>query len=271
MDKVAFTYDDVCVTPECQIGLNSHPQWELSHVVCGTGKRVIGDREEPIIEGETILIPPGIPHVWYFDSSVTDEDGCIANITVFFENDTLDGIAKLFPEMRESIERILALQEAVSYSGTTLDDIVAILYSMRGKTAEARIPDMLRLLIGISDIECCRRVGRNTTLSRTEQRLERIRTFCACNYAREISLDEIARYAGMNKSAFCTFMKRQTGSTFSRFLNEHRLCVAVERIKNTDESIAQIAFSVGFSNVTYFNRLFRVRYGCTPKCLRYES
>ena len=32
MDKIAFTYDDVRVTPDRQIGLYSNPQWELSHV-----------------------------------------------------------------------------------------------------------------------------------------------------------------------------------------------------------------------------------------------
>ena len=90
-------------------------------------------------------------------------------------------------------------------------------------------------------------------------------------YARDISLDEIARYAGMNKSAFCTFMKRHTGRTFSEYMNELRLNRAVERIKNTDESIAEIAFSVGFSNVTYFNRLFRNKYKCTPKTVRMNT
>lgn len=271
MDKMAFTYDDVRVTPDRQIGMHSHQQWELSHVIYGGGTRTIGDKCEPFAKGEVILLPPNIPHVWQFDPSVTDNDGCIANITIFFEDSTLDGLATLVPELRNSINKIRTQTEAISYSGTTLENIVSILYAMRDKTAEARIPEMFRLLTVISDTSCSRSVGCNNTLSRIEIRMERIRTFCACNYARDISLDEIARYAGMNKSAFCTFMKRHAGLTFSEYMNELRLNRAVERIKNTDENIAEIAFSVGFSNVTYFNRLFRTRYGCTPKTMRHES
>ena len=271
MNKIAFTYDDVRVTPDRQIGMHSHPQWELSHVIYGGGTRTIGNRREQIAKGEVILLPPNIPHVWQFDPSVTDNDGCIANITIFFEDSTLDGLASLVPELGNSINKIRTQTEAISYSGTTLENIVSILYAMRDKTAEARIPEMFRLLTVISDTSCSRSVGCNNTLSRTERRMERIRTFCACNFARNISLEEIARYAGMNKSAFCTFMKRHAGLTFSEYMNELRLNRAVERIKNTDENIAEIAFSVGFSNVTYFNRLFRTHYGCAPKTMRHES
>ena len=271
MNKLAFTYDDVRVTPDRQIGMHSHPQWELSHVIYGGGTRTIGDRREQIVKGEVILLPPNIPHVWQFDPSVTDNDGCIANITVFFEDSILIGLSALLPELKNSVDRIRMQTEAISFSGATLENIVSVLHSMRNKTAEARIPDMFRLLIIISDTDSCRPVGRNNTLSRSELRLERIRTFCACNYARDISLDEIARYAGMNKSAFCTFMKRHTGHTFSEYMNELRLNRAVERIKNTDENIAEIAFSVGFSNVTYFNRLFRNKYKCTPKTVRMNT
>lgn len=268
MDKLAFTYDDVRVTPDRQIGMHSHPQWELSHVIYGGGKRTIGDKCEPIVKGEVILLPPNIPHIWQFDPSVTDNDGCIANITIFFESSTLNGLATLIPELGNSINKIRMQTEAISYSEHTLENIVAILYAMRDKTAEARIHEMFHLLTVISDTNCSRPVGRNNTLSRTERRMERIRTFCACNFARNISLDELALYAGMNKSAFCTFMKRHTGYTFSKYMNELRLNRAVERIKYSDENIAEIAFSVGFSNVTYFNSLFRSRFGCTPKELR---
>lgn len=271
MNKIAFTYDDVRVTPDRQIGMHSHPQWELSHVIYGGGTRTIGNRREQIAKGEVILLPPNIPHVWQFDPSVADNDGCIANITIFFEDSTLDGLASLVPELGNSINKIRTQTDAISYSGTTLENIVSILYAMRDKTAEARIPEMFRLLTVISDTSCSRSVGCNNTLSRIERRMERIRTFCACNFARNISLEEIARYAGMNKSAFCTFMKRHAGLTFSEYMNELRLNRAVERIKNTDENITEIAFSVGFSNVTYFNRLFRTRYGCTPKTMRHES
>lgn len=83
--------------------------------------------------------------------------------------------------------------------------------------------------------------------------MERIRVFCSCNYSRDITLDEIAAYAGMNKSAFCTFMRRHCGKSFSEYVNGYRLEKALERLRHTDDNIAEIAYDIGFANVTYFN------------------
>lgn len=72
----------------------------------------------------------------------------------------------------------------------------------------------------------------------------------------------------MNKSAFCTFMKHCTGMTYSEYLNDMRLAKAMEMLRHTENGIAEIALDCGFQNVTYFNRLFKRKYACTPKEMR---
>jgi AraC-like DNA-binding protein len=59
----------------------------------------------------------------------------------------------------------------------------------------------------------------------------------------------------------------QTGSTFSEFLLEQRLLLAHRRLSATGtrrEKISAIAFDAGFSDLSYFNRSFRKRFGMTP-------
>ena len=271
MKTNAFTFDDVCVTPDRQIGRHSHPQWELSSVICGAGVRTIGDHSEPMTTGEIILIPPNIAHVWKFDSSHTDDHGNIANITIFFDTATLDSLALVIPEFGNVTSKLKSLSEAISIKGETYCKVNELLMSMRGMTPEARVPKMIELLRTIADADNYESVGRNSTLSRAERRLEKVRTFCHCNYAREISLDEIAAYVEMNKSAFCTFMRRHTGMSFSEFVNHIRLQKAKEMLYNTDKTIAEIAYDTGFTTVTYFNRLFRRKFKCTPKSMRKNS
>lgn len=268
METAAFTFDDVSVSPDRQIGLHSHSQWELSYVLQGEGTRTIGDLTEPITKGEIILIPPHIPHVWQFDPGKTDANGNIANLSVFFEPKTLERLAIAIPEFAGVSGKISAQTGAVKYSGGTYRRILEILLTMRGMTADARLPGMMDLLLALANAKECKKVGGNTILTRAGQRLEAVRVYCRCNYGRNITLDEVSAMVGMNRSSFCTFMRRHAGTSLTEFVNEVRLEKAVEMLCHTDNPIASIAYDVGFSSVAYFNRVFRARYKCTPKAMR---
>ncbi len=75
--------------------------------------------------------------------------------------------------------------------------------------------------------------------------------------SREISLNEVAKLANMPESYFSRFIKRHTGRTFVDTLNEIRLGYATRMLIETTHTIAEIAYSSGFDNVTYFNRILQ--------------
>ena len=97
-ENTSFTFDYVHLDPKEQIGLHHQPSWELSYIIYGTGIRLIGDTNEYFENGEVILIPPHIPHCWYFDGNITDYRGRIANITVKFDNEFLNRCSQCFTE-----------------------------------------------------------------------------------------------------------------------------------------------------------------------------
>lgn len=268
MEKCAFIFDDVRISPDKQIGLHAYNNWELSYVLTGSGTRTIGDHTEPFSAGEIILIPPNTPHVWRFNADDTDESGNIANISVYFETPTIEALRTAIPELSDPLGRIEQSDHAVSYKNDKLLAIQQLLCSMRGKTPEMRLPLMIELLIEISDMSDGIYAGRKSTLTRAERRMEAVRVYCACNYSRRITLDEMSRHVGMNKSSFCTFMRNNAGTSFSEFLNDMRLERAKVMLCNTDHNIAEIAVDCGFQNITYFNRLFRQKYGVSPKLFR---
>ena len=64
-------------------------------------------------------------------------------------------------------------------------------------------------------------------------------------------------------------LKTELGFTFSGYLNKLRLTEAARLLAEKDSAtVAEIAYSVGYSNVSYFNKLFKEEYGCTPKAFR---
>ena len=52
---------------------------------------------------------------------------------------------------------------------------------------------------------------------------------------------------------------------FTEYLNEHRLNAAADALRSSNDTILAIAEQCGFDNLSYFNRLFKKRYGLTPR------
>ena len=94
--------------------------------------------------------------------------------------------------------------------------------------------------------------------------------FLATNYADpELDLDRVVQLTGVNRNKINDVLKAELGFTFSGYLNKLRLTESARLLAEQDSAtIQEIAFSVGYANVSYFNRLFKEEYGSTPKAFR---
>jgi len=73
----------------------------------------------------------------------------------------------------------------------------------------------------------------------------------------DLTLDQLARMACMNRFSFCRAFKERFGRTFTSYLNNIRIKHAVMLLKTSHSSITEIAFIVGYRNLGHFNRIFR--------------
>lgn len=94
--------------------------------------------------------------------------------------------------------------------------------------------------------------------------------FMATQYSNtELSLDGMATAIGVSRSKINDILKSELGFTFTGYLNKLRLTEAARLLAQTeDANIAEIAYSVGYKNVSYFNKLFKEEYSCTPKMFK---
>lgn len=92
-------------------------------------------------------------------------------------------------------------------------------------------------------------------------------SYMATQYANpELDLETAVSALGINRNKINEILKSEIGLTFSGYLNKLRLTEAARLLlEQQDVNVAQIAFAVGYNNVTYFNKLFKNQYGCTPK------
>ena len=262
--ETSFVFDSVCLPPDLQIPLHSQTSWELSCIITGEGTRLLSDVSEVFTEGEVVMIPPGVRHCWYFNKERTDVNGNIENITMFFNNDFLNNVALCFPEFSDHIKHMLTAPNAIIFSGEVRDKIFALMLRMRDEGAEKRVLTFLKILLIISEDSTGRIIMNTKPRSKGELRMSQIRSFVNCNYPREISIEEVVSHVGMNKSSFCTFIKKETGQTFTNYVNDIRLNIAAASLKESDQSISEIGASVGLTDTPYFCRIFKKKFGMTP-------
>lgn len=87
----------------------------------------------------------------------------------------------------------------------------------------------------------------------------------------DLSIDNIARDAGISRSAFFKKLKSLTGLAPVDFIKEIRLTRAAQLIETTDDNFTEIAYKTGFRDSGYFGKCFRRKYGYSPKEYRTRS
>jgi AraC-like DNA-binding protein len=84
-----------------------------------------------------------------------------------------------------------------------------------------------------------------------------------------LDLDAVVQAAGVNRNKVNEILKAELGFTFTGYLNKLRLTEAARLLaEKGSATVSEIAYTVGYNNASYFNKLFRQEYGCTPKAFR---
>jgi AraC-like DNA-binding protein len=259
-----YVYDHVRLTPDKQIGAHREPGFELSYIITGRGLRTLGTMTEPFEEGEVVLVPPGLVHHWAFDPACVDRGGCIENISFRFSLPFLERIGAAFPDLSDPLTCLLELTEAVKYKGEHLRELIRLLYALDDVPAWKRPSGIVSLLTAMSEMRGAEKVGSLSGTGPAEKRMDKVRIYVSCNFRNRITIEEIASYAGMNRSAFCSFFKKQTGTTFITWLNRYRIERACEMLSYGDVRVGEVAAACGFESLPHFSRVFRSIKGVPP-------
>lgn len=84
------------------------------------------------------------------------------------------------------------------------------------------------------------------------------------NYNQPLHIEQLAKICSLSKSHFCFTFKSTMGLTPLDYLTKLRIHKAMELLSNSNLSVTEIAFEVGFNSVTSFNISFKKWTGITP-------
>ena len=89
--------------------------------------------------------------------------------------------------------------------------------------------------------------------------------FISDRFQDPITLQDVLDHTAMSRATFSRHFPQFTGQSFTAFLQQYRLEYCRRLLLEGDLSITEAAFDAGFQNLSHFNRLFRERWGQTPR------
>ena len=96
------------------------------------------------------------------------------------------------------------------------------------------------------------------------QAVLKVLRYIESNY-RTATLAQLAQMMNESLYQLSRFIKKNTGHTFKELLLQKRLNQAAFLLSTTKLPVSDIIYHVGYDNTSYFHRVFREKYGMTPK------
>lgn len=249
--------------------LHQHEEIQISLIVQGNGKLIVGDSVHSFTSGDCFVVGSHIPHLFKSDQSTQH----VQMISIFF---ALDSFGDSFFELREMEE----LQAFFSYAETGYklqsqrDEVALAIKGIHTKGHFARFMVLLQLLKTISSSQGLRLSNFVHSKEISHDHGERLRVvfdFVMVNFDQKVDLETVSRLAHMTPNAFCRFFKQRTNKTFFKFLSEIRIEHVCQLLnQNKDLSVVEAAQASGFNSISNFNKTFKDIKGINPTKYRKE-
>lgn len=237
----AFTADSM------DFDAHLHEHIEFGYILSGSCDLYIEDKCHRLSAGDVFIIFPNQIH--RYDNSQNIKAYviiCSADLLSEFKNSFLDMLPQS-PVISENTSYMLRLFDIF------FDKCAELPFeSQRG---------IILALIGIA--------MQNMTLVKQDRynisTVKNMLIFCNSHYSEPITINDVADNLHISRSHAAHVFQNKLNTSFSQYINNKRVGLACDILKNTHMSVTQAAFASGFSSLRTFNRTFAKFKGCTPR------
>lgn len=243
-----------------------HYHDELEFLIVRAGEFIITvDGVDHVAKaGEVAFINSGVPHETRADVP------CIEELVQFRESDFINGepariikYSRRFNSLTESPVSIISYPPLWDALNEIIDE------SDKKGTAH----DLFIKAATLKALACLYRLGIKRSAdellaSHDMQKILPVLSFVNLHYSEDLGLKQASDMLNFDESYFCRIFKNATGATFTEYLNFVRICKAEKLLNKTQDSILEISEAVGFSSVSYFNRIFKRYRHLSPRAYR---
>ena len=252
---------------------NHHPEFEIHLIRRGSGKLVAGDYIGGFDAGHVALIGPDLPHDWIGDLA-PGEHLPGRDVVLQFDGAALLALRKTLPELGELQRLFEQARRGIEFTGATAVQAARLMENIGTAQGLERLILFLQLINALvkapsQDAHLLASSCYAPTLdARSAERINKAFDYLLSELTNDIRLSVIAQRLEMTDPGFSRFFKRNTGHGFIDLMRKLRIQRACRLLLQSDMSVLDICFEVGYANLSNFNRHFRVETGQTPSDYR---
>lgn len=251
------------------VPMHIHEWMELSYIYSGCCTITINQSELKLESGQMILINPNVPHSV---SKCSDKDIIINFLLMkeylngaFFEYLSQDNyltrffIEALNTSVQDNNYIIFSPEPKQNRLANLANQFLCEFYSP-SVTSSPFLDSFFTLII--CEMINLFQTGMVLDHSSIDQ-IYAILRYIETNFA-NCTLSSVANFFNMHPNYLSSYIRHHTGITYKELVQTQRLSQAAKLLRNTSLSTNDISLAVGYQNTSFFFKIFRKKYGCTP-------
>lgn len=251
---------------------HQHSEYELVFLSKGVkGRHHIGHYYHCFDDGELTFLGSHLPHYRFVNKGKLGQH----KIVIQLRRDFLGAGFLGQPEMAAIRALFERAKGGISFSGATKEKIGADLERILTLEGFDRLIELLRMfndLAKSTEYKLLKADGFAVEVDPLEkERIRKVYSYVEKHFQNNIPLEDIAAKINMTIPAFCRYIKKLTGKTFTQFVNEFRIDYASRLLVEESMTIGEISFESGFNNFSHFNKQFKAITNQSPSAFRKQQ
>jgi AraC-like DNA-binding protein/mannose-6-phosphate isomerase-like protein (cupin superfamily) len=264
----------VAFPPGKTIAFHQHSEYEFHFIPRGKGRVILKDLPFPLQAGMFYMTGPGVEHYQEADSLEAMEELCLhLEVHKLFERDDIpehywgnrheileaDSCIRqldLLP-LRPEVDHYNAMHWFLAAYRSWSSDKLGVYSTIQQAVIQILLKSVQAYEMNINPLAIASRdMNSHRFLLATQ--------FMADNYARPLSLEDVADKLSISSRQLQRVFLEKAGFSFSKYLEDLRLSHVSHDLINSEISVQSIAALHGFTSSNYLYYVFRKHYGMTP-------
>lgn len=253
---------------------HTHEFVEINYIYSGIVEQTIDGRTYTLKQGQIVMLDAGISH----SVGYTNENDILIHLMIrksFLTSNILSRLNAgrvnpqfifntLSPDNQEMNCLIFNTDQDTRFE-RLMDELINDFLFPSSNSQDMRELMLTSLLV---ELFTSRQIEIDiSSLSRSSGFLLKALQYMEENYM-TCTLESTAEHVGVNPNYLSTLIRKHTYQTYKEIIISYKMRDASEKLLYTRDTVDDIAQSVGYQNLTYFYRVFRDMFGCTPKQYR---